>query len=24
VANVPSRDENADALKAIYESMNSI
>jgi 2-succinyl-5-enolpyruvyl-6-hydroxy-3-cyclohexene-1-carboxylate synthase len=24
VANVPSRDENADSLKAIYESMNSI
>ena len=24
VANVPSRDENADTLKAIYESMNSI
>jgi 2-succinyl-5-enolpyruvyl-6-hydroxy-3-cyclohexene-1-carboxylate synthase len=24
VANVASRDENADSLKAIYESMNSI
>ena len=24
VANVPSREENADSLKAIYESMNSI
>jgi 2-succinyl-5-enolpyruvyl-6-hydroxy-3-cyclohexene-1-carboxylate synthase len=24
VANVPSRDQNADSLKAIYESMNSI
>jgi 2-succinyl-5-enolpyruvyl-6-hydroxy-3-cyclohexene-1-carboxylate synthase len=24
VANVPSRDENADSLKAVYESMNSI
>jgi len=24
VANVPSRDENADSLKAMYESMNSI
>lgn len=24
VANVPSRDANADSLKAMYESMNSI